>query len=807
MSLRNLLGLFRLADRESEEQLRAIIRRRQELSGLTEDRLKSAARGMRRDADVVETFALAAAIAARVLGLQMFDVQILGALALQRGHIAEMQTGEGKTLAAVPAAIWYARKGRGTHVLTANDYLARRDAKWMRGIYDWFGLSVAHISQNMPAERRRAAYLCDVTYATANEVGFDYLRDCQARRAEEMVQRPFAFAVIDEADSILIDEARIPLVIAGGVPEESALAYRIDAVVAELQPHAHYSLDEFARNVQLTDAGIQNVEGSLGCGSLFDAQNLGILTAVQDALHACALLRRDVDYVVKKGVVELVDGFKGRVAQNRRWPAGLQSAVEAKERLRLKTQGRILGSITVQSLTGMYEGICGMTGTAATQAEEFRKVYKLPVTAIPTNLPVIRQDLPDVVYTGKEERSRALVEEIRKVHETGRPMLVGTASVAESEVLSHRLQSAGIQHAVLNARNDEAEAEIVAQAGALGAVTVSTNMAGRGTDILLGGNPPKDREKVVKLGGLYVIGTTRHEARRIDNQLRGRAGRQGDPGASRFFISLDDDLLVRFGIADNPDIDSVQRTAEGQNLEIRQTLWKYDCAVEYHRREVYGLRREILLSPGWSLRSMAPEEQYRVLVRAIGEDTLEETGRQLALAIIDDLWADYLANVAELKGGIHWASWTGGDPLHKFLTGEQAIYADFHACLKEEIAGALETAEIRNGAMYFPKGERFERGATWTYIASDQPFGTLAERIKKGLLRRFSKTYVEEGMPIRLLNARLSIPMWVSIAEWSVFSFYWSAAAKNSSQAKSSESPGQRWRFRRVAGCEIINFC
>jgi preprotein translocase subunit SecA len=734
-----LLRLFRLADRESEDQLRAITRRRQELTGLTELQLKSAARSLRSDADVIETFALAAAIAVRVLGLQMFDVQILGALAMQRGHIAEMQTGEGKTLAAVPAAIWYARKGRGTHVLTANDYLARRDAAWMRGIYDWFGLSVAHISQNMPAERRRAAYLCDVTYATANEVGFDYLRDGHARSVEEMVQRPFAFAVIDEADSILIDEARIPLVIAGGVPEDSALAYRVDRVAAGLRPHVHYSLDEFARNVQLTDAGIQRVEEDLGCGSLFDAQNLRILTAVQDALHAHSLLRRDVDYVVKNGSIELVDEFKGRVAQNRRWPAGLQSAVEARERLPLKTQGRILGSITVQSLTQMYEGVCGMTGTAATQAEEFRKVYKLPVTVIPTNRPVIRHDLPDAVYPGKEARSGALVEEIRKVHETGRPMLVGTASVEESELLSRRLRLAGIPHAVLNARNDEAEAEIVAQAGALGAVTVSTNMAGRGTDILLGGNPPKDREKVVDLGGLYVMGTTRHEARRIDNQLRGRAGRQGDPGTSRFFVSLDDDLLVRFGIAGNPGVDSVQRTAEGQNLQIRQTLWKYDCAVEYHRREVYGLRREILLSPGWSLRSMAPEERYDALVSAIGKDALEKAGRQLTLAVIDDLWADYLANVAELRGGIHWASWTGGDPLYKFLTGEREIYADFHACLKEEIAGALQTAEIRNGAIHFQEGERFERGATWTYVATDQPFGTLAERIKKGIQRRLSK--------------------------------------------------------------------
>jgi preprotein translocase subunit SecA len=737
---RTLRRLFGLGDREFEDQLRAIAQRRQRLSPLTDDQLRSAAKGLPSEADVVETFALTAVVAERVLGLHMFDVQIQGALALQRGYVAEMQTGEGKTLAAVPAVVWYARQGRGTHVLTANDYLARRDAVWMRGVYDWFGLSVAHISQTMPPEERRAAYLCDVTYATANEVGFDYLRDGLARSAEELVQRLFAFAVIDEADSILIDEARIPLVIAGGMPEDSVFAYRVDQVVTKLRPRVHYSLDEFARNVQLTDAGIQLVEVALSCGSLFDEQNLRTLTAVQDALHAHALLRRDVDYVVKNGSIDMVDEFKGRIAQNRRWPAGLQSAVEAKERVRLKTQGRILGSITVQSLTRMYERICGMTGTAATQAEEFWEVYKLPVRAILTNRPVIRHDLSDIVFVDKETRSRALSEEIQAVHKTGRPILIGTGSVEASEELSGRLQVAGIQHSVLNARNDEAEAGIIAQAGALGAVTVSTNMAGRGTDILLGGNPPKDREKVVELGGLYVIGTTRHEARRIDNQLRGRAGRQGDPGTSRFFISFDDDLLVRFGIAENPDIDSVQRTVEGQNLEIRKTLWKYECTVEGHHREMHRLRREILLSPNWSLRSMVPEGHYLELTQSVGKVTLEETGRQLALAIVDDLWSDYLANVAELKGGIHWVSWGNRDPLYEFLTGEQAIYEDFHRLLGESVAEALATAEIRNGVIDFQEPERFERGATWTYITTDQPFGTLGERIVKGLRRKFSKT-------------------------------------------------------------------
>ena len=737
MSIEDVMHFLGLRDRQSEAQLRAICHRREELSVLPDDELKSATTAVQSSAEVVETFALAAVIAERVLGLRMFEVQILGALALQRGHIAEMQTGEGKTLAAVPAVIWYALKGRGVHVLTANDYLAQRDAQWMGEIYNRFGLSVAHISQGMPADWRRAAYACDVTYATANEVGFDYLRDGLARNADELVQRPFAFAVIDEADSILIDEARIPLVIAGGVPEDATLAYRVDSVVTQLRPYVHYFRDDFARNVQLTDSGIRRVEGALGCGSLFDEHNFRILTAVQDALHAHALIRRNVDYVVKNGSIELVDEFKGRIAEQRRWPAGLQSAIEAKERLELKKQGRILGSITVQALAGMYERICGMTGTAATQADEFRKVYGLQVKVIPTNRPVIRQDLPDIVYADKDARNTAIVEEIRKFHTTGRPILVGTASVEESERLSRRLQIARIPHSVLNARNDEAEAEIIAQAGALGAVTISTNMAGRGTDILLGGNPPKEREKVLDLGGLYVIGTTRHEARRIDNQLRGRAGRQGDPGTSRFFISLEDDLLVRFGIQSNPDIESVQRTAESQNLEIRELLWKYDSVIEHHRREVYDLRRKILLSPEWSIASMLPEEQYRELTQAAGEDAVQTAGRCLALAVIDDLWAGYLANVAELRGGIHWVSWGGRDPLYEFLTGVREIYDDFQACMDEDIATAFATAEIRDGKIHFRSGERFERGATWTYLTTDQPFGTLGERAMRGIRRKF----------------------------------------------------------------------
>ncbi len=732
MSLSGLLNFFGLRDREPEARLREITQRRDLLAAWTDDQLRAAATA--RTPNLVETFALAAVIAERVLGLRMFDVQILGALALERGEIAEMQTGEGKTLAAVPAVVWLALQKRGVHVLTANDYLSRRDAHWMGEVYRWFGLTVAHVGQGMTVDERRAAYGCDVTYATANEVGFDYLRDALALDAGEIAQqRPFAFAVIDEADSILIDEARIPLVIAGGLADDSALlASRANAVVLSLRRGQHYFTDEFARNVQLTDAGIAWVEASLRCGNLFEEANLNTLTAVQDALHAHALLKRDVDYIVKNGAVELVDEFKGRIAQNRRWPAGLQSAIEAKEGVALQTQGRILGSITLQSLMGLYERICGMTGTAATQAEEFWKTYKLPVTVIPTNRPMIREDLPEILYADRLARDRAVAREIAKVHAAGRPVLVGTASVEDSERLSAQLHASGIPHAVLNARNDEAEAAIIAQAGALGAVTISTNMAGRGTDILLGGNPPRDRDRVVELGGLYVIGTTRHEARRIDHQLRGRAGRQGDPGASRFFISLEDDLLVRFGVAENPDIDSVQRTAESQNLEIRQLLWKYESVIELHRREVWALRRKVLLSPEWTIQCLFEDEyEDREVDVELPED--DAVTRRVTLSVIDDSWADYLANVAELRGGIHWVQWGGRDPLHTFLTGVQDMYGEFHQRLGEEVARIL-------GADPNPNMAQFERGATWTYLTTDQPFGTLSERIMKGLRQKLKES-------------------------------------------------------------------
>ena len=683
-----------------ESSIPLINNRRAELSALSDAELKAIEW---RAMGLPEVIALVAVIAERVLGLKMFDVQLQGALALTAGKIAEMQTGEGKTLAAVPAVVWHARESAGVHVMTVNDYLARRDARWMGPIYEFLGLTVGHVQQGMDLEERRHAYACDVTYATANEIGFDHLRDGLALYPGEQVHRPFATAVIDEADSILIDEARIPLVIAGGEAGEQALAHQVDRVTRFFRRGRHFTLDEYARNIALTDAGIHAIEASFGCGNLFTEQNLPLLTAVQDSLHSHALLRRDVDYLVKDGAVESVDEFKGRIAENRRWPAGLHTAIEAKEGLALKTQGRILGSITLQNLISLYPAICGMTGTAATQADEFRLVYGLEVEVIATNRPMIRVDRPDRVYARRSDKERAVLEEIRRLHATGRPVLVGTRSVEESERLSSRLPD--IPHQVLNARHEEQEAGMIARAGQRGAVTISTNMAGRGTDIQLGPG-------VAEMGGLHVIGTNRHESRRIDHQLRGRAGRQGDPGSSEFFVSLQDDLLLKYG-AENPDIEpdieNVQRIAEGQNLEIRRFLHKYESVIEGQRQKIQQ-RRQALLTGEIPVSS--------------------EQERLVSLRTIDDLWADYLATITDLREGVQWISWGGRDPLHEYLTSVHARFTQLEEQLDAEIANRMEEAEA-SGL------DPSQRGATWTYLTTDQPFGTATERLMRGLVRKY----------------------------------------------------------------------
>jgi preprotein translocase subunit SecA len=573
----------------------------------------------------------------------------------------------------------------------------------MGGIYQRLGFTVGCIQQGMPPAERKRAYACDITYATANEIGFDLLRDGLALHPREQVLRPFAAAVIDEADSILIDEARIPLVIAGGEAGEQPLAYRVDRVTRFFRRGRHFTLDEYARNIALTDAGIRAIETSFGCANLFDEENLPLLSAVQDSLHAHALLRRDVDYLVKDGVVESVDEFKGRIAENRRWPAGLHTAIEAKEGLALKTQGRILSSVTLQNLISLYPQVSGMTGTAATQALELQLVYGLEVEVILTNRPMIRTDHADIVFRHRSAKEAAVIGEIRKVHAGGRPVLVGTRSVEESERLSAHLLD--IPHQVLNARHEEEEAAIVARAGELGALTISTNMAGRGTDIRLGPG-------VAEIGGLHVIGTNRHESRRIDNQLRGRAGRQGDPGSSVFFVSLEDDLLRKYGGEQEGerDVENIQRIAEGQNLEIRTFLHKYESVVEGQRQKIQQRRTAILTGQ-------------------VGCSS--DLERLVSLRTIDDQWADYLAAVTDLREGVQWLSWGGRDPLHEYLTSVHAIFTELEAGLDAEIATRLEAAQA-SGL------DPSQRGATWTYLTTDQPFGTATERIMRGLVRKLN---------------------------------------------------------------------
>jgi preprotein translocase subunit SecA len=729
---------------EYDFALHEINRRRGELRVRDSASLQRAAQDLRRrtwdDSMVPGVFALAAEQAERILGLRMFDVQLLGALVMADGKVAEMQTGEGKTLAAVPAVCALALACGGVHVLTANDYLAKRDASWMGDIYKSFDFSVGYVTQQMAAAERRNAYACNIVYATPNEVGFDFLRDQLCLDPGELVHQPFRSALFDEVDSILIDEARIPLVIAGGDITPQDLASRCAAIARTLRLHVDYGVDEYARNILLMDSGAAKVEQALHCGNLYDLRNVQRLTAILDALHAQTLLRRDVDYIVKNNAIELVDEFKGRIAENRRWAAGLQSAVEAKENLPLKKQGRILGSITLENLAGLYPRICGMTGTAATQAEEFFKIYGLQVVAIPTNRPVIRVDEKDILFRTKGEKEQALLAEIARVHATGQPILVGTASVAESERLSACLRKARIPHHVLNARNHEAEARIVAQAGALGAVTISTNMAGRGTDIPLGGTPSRERQRVLELGGLYVIGTNRHESRRIDHQLRGRSGRQGDPGLSRFFISLEDDLLERFGIHEalkdrTPKaeaIEHVQRIIESQNLEIRQTLRKYEQIIEAQRRIIHARRRDVLTGAAESVLETNASELFERLCRHIGRERLTELERRLTLLEIDQAWSLYLADIAELRSGIHWVSLGGKDPLNEYLHQSAQSFENLQKDLESQIIAAF--SELQPDLL--PGLSKFERGATWTYVINDQPFGDFGERLARALVQR-----------------------------------------------------------------------
>ena len=751
-------------DVRGEELKKHTDSRLKELSG---ELISRARAGVGLDDLLVEAFALAREVSGRVLGMRHFDVQVFGGIAMHQGKLVEMQTGEGKTLAAVLPAYLNALTGRGVHVLTFNDYLARRDAQWMGPVYEFLGLSVGFIQEGMAPRDRRRAYACDITYATAKEAGVDYLRDHLCLSPDDLAHRPFHYAIVDEADSILIDEARIPLVIAGNTDEVVANPYEIAELVRRLRPRVDYDTDENARNAYLTDNGLDRAEKALGGNNL--PENMLLLGQLYQALHAQVLLNRDVDYIVRDGKVEIVDEFTGRVVEDRHWPHGLQAAVEAKEGLTIQAEGLIRGSITLIHFAQLYPKLSGMTATAQAAADEFTAFYRLTVVVIPPNRPSVRVDNSDLVFVTKEAKRRALVEEITAVQATGRPILVGTTSVAESEELADALRRKGVTCQVLNAKNDELEAEIIAQAGAPRAVTISTNMAGRGTDIHLGGKAGQYHDEVAALGGLYVIGTNRHESRRVDDQLRGRAARQGDPGSSRFFISLQDDLFQRFGIdeslargldarsqdrpIDDPGVSAeiahVQRVMEGQNLEIRKTLWQYSYVVDRQRHIVHTRRQDLLTGTASdSLLQERASKRYQQLLAQFGPAVPAKVERQITLFHVDRCWAEYLDYVAHVREGIHLIAGASGSPLDQYHMMVGKSFQHLLTSIDDSIVETFLSVEITADGIDMEKEGLKGPSSTWTYLINDHPFGDW--------FQRFYKTVANSGDLIRSLKRALT---------------------------------------------------
>ena len=582
----------------SDEAMRArVAELREEVAG-----------GRSLDDILPEVFALVREGSVRALGMRHFDVQLIGGVTLHRGKIAEMKTGEGKTLVATLPVVLNAISGKGVHLITVNDYLAKRDAAWMGKLYTFLGLSVGVIVHGLDDAERQAAYASDIVYGTNNEFGFDYLRDNMKFYKEQLVQRELNFAIVDEVDSILIDEARTPLIISGQAEDSSSLYARIDAFIPMLRRETDFTVDEKARTVLLTEDGVARMEQVLKIDNLYDAANITFQHHVLQALKAHHIFQRDVDYVVKADQVIIVDEFTGRLMPGRRYSDGLHQALEAKEHVQVEAENQTLATITFQNYFRMYKKLAGMTGTADTEAVEFREIYDLEVISIPTHRPMIRKDFPDLVYKTQREKFEAIAKDVKELHKRGQPVLVGTVSIEKSELLSGMLQKSGVPHDVLNAKNHEKEAEIVALAGHAGRVTIATNMAGRGTDIVLG-------EGVTDLGGLHILGTERHESRRIDNQLRGRSGRQGDPGSSRFYLALDDDLMRLFGsdrlkglmdklgMEDGEPIENrmvsraienAQKRVEAHNFEIRKQLLEYDNVMNQQREVIYSRRRELM---------------------------------------------------------------------------------------------------------------------------------------------------------------------------------------------------------------------
>ncbi len=724
----------------------------QEKTAEFKERLK---KGETLDDILSEAFALVREAAKRTIGQRHFDVQLIGGIVIHQGKIAEMKTGEGKTLVATLPLYLNALEGKGAHLVTVNDYLARFHCAWMGPIYDKLGLKAAVINhessflftpnkrdvdpisieyENLMPISRKDAYAADITYGTNNEFGFDYLRDNMVQSLEQMVQRKeLNFAIVDEVDSILIDEARTPLIISAPAEESASLYRQFAQLIPQLKPEEDYTVDEKMRAVSLTDAGMKNIEKMLGIENIYDARSIELVHHLEEALIANVIYKKDKDYVVKNGEVVIVDEFTGRLMPGRRYSEGLHQAIEAKEGVEIQRESDTLATISFQNLFRLYKKLAGMTGTAETEAEEFYKIYKLDVVVIPTNKEMIRNDFQDQIYKTEEGKFQAVANEIQKCSENGQPVLVGTISIAKSEKLSKILKRMGTSHQVLNAKHHEREAKIIAQAGRVGNVTVATNMAGRGVDIILGGAPldQKEYEKVVKAGGLHVLGTERHESRRIDNQLRGRSGRQGDPGSSQFYVSMEDDLMRIFGGErmknlmermhlpdDMPiehglisrSIESAQKKVEGYNFDIRKHLVEYDDVANKHRQAIYTKRRTILEGPSRVGEAGAEKEihqeilemmdesekpQYEKKYTQIGAEIMNQIERMVYLRSIDTMWIEHLNAMELLRQGIGLRGYGQRDPLVEYKAEAYRLFGMLNAGINNQVVDILLKADIR----------------------------------------------------------------------------------------------------------------
>ena len=725
----------------------------EDIANLSDAEVAATARACVKDGVIADKSRFLAALAVaseRKLGMRPFNVQSQAVLRLLEGDVIQMATGEGKTLVGAMAATGFALTGKRVHLVTVNNYLAARDAEWMRPLVEFFGLTVASVTEKLGPEDRRSAYLCDIIYAPVNELGFDVLRDNQITSREQTVQARADVALVDEADSVLVDEALVPLVLAGNRPGEESTGH-ITNVVSRLREEQDYVIAEDGRTVALTDDGAARVERELGIDSLYSEENIGsVLVKVNLALHAKALLIRDIHYIITDGKLQLIDASRGRVAELQRWPDGLQAAVEAKEGLEVSEGGRILDTITLQELMRRYPLVCGMTGTAVEATDQLRQFYNLHVSVIDRNKELQRFDEADRIYASVDEKSRAIVNEIVAINSTGQPVLVGTHDVAESEDLAAALRERGIEVNVLNAKNDEDEARIVAEAGDVGRVTVSTQMAGRGTDIKLGGADESDRDAVVERGGLAVLGTSRHRSSRLDNQLRGRAGRQGDPGKSIFFVSLEDDVVKQGGedesLSARPDADGLieskrvrdfiahcQRVTEGQLLEIHAQTWKYNHLLA-DQRIIIDERRAKLLDTDQAWQELAERAPERAAeLRDVPAEARERAAREIMLFHLDQAWADHLELMDDVRESIHLRAIARETPIDEYHRIAVREFKDLAQRAVNDAVDTFKTVLIDSDGAHLEDHGLSRPSATWTYMVSDNPLSGGGNSVLKGI--------------------------------------------------------------------------